>query len=106
MSARLILLAASILSASGQPFDRDVAHHLLAGTQSERIAELDYKKLCRCQCKDLTVYDQENRRSVMCTLCFFLFFKEIAGGGRTRGPLAFIYFLSFTTLPLSHSGSP
>jgi hypothetical protein len=28
------------------------------------------------------------------------------GWGATPGPLDFIYFLIFTTLPLSHSGSP
>jgi hypothetical protein len=36
------------------------------------------------------------------------FFKEVAraGWGVNPGPLDFIYFLIFTTLPLSHSGSP
>jgi hypothetical protein len=35
------------------------------------------------------------------------FFKEVARGwGANPGPLDFIYFLIFTTLPLSHSGSP
>jgi hypothetical protein len=32
---------------------------------------------------------------------YALFFKAVA-----RDPLKFIYFLIFTTLPLSHSGSP
>jgi hypothetical protein len=37
---------------------------------------------------------------------FFFLIKEVARGGeRTRGPLDFVYFLIFTTLPLSHSGS-
>jgi hypothetical protein len=45
-------------------------------------------------------------------VCFFTFlptyfFKEVARGGeRTPKPLDLIYFLIFTTLPLSHSGSP
>jgi hypothetical protein len=36
----------------------------------------------------------------------FLFFKGCPGWGAKPGPLNFIYFLIFTTLPLSHSGSP
>jgi hypothetical protein len=36
------------------------------------------------------------------------FFKKrgCPGWGANPGPLDFIYFLIFTTLPLSHSGSP
>jgi hypothetical protein len=38
---------------------------------------------------------------------FANFLKEVARGwGVNPGPLNFIYFLIFTTLPLSHSGSP
>jgi hypothetical protein len=39
----------------------------------------------------------------------FFLKKEVARGtwwGANPGPLDFIYFLIFTTLPLSHSGSP
>jgi hypothetical protein len=33
--------------------------------------------------------------------------KEVAGGwGANPGPLNLIYFIIFTTLPLSNSGSP
>jgi hypothetical protein len=37
-----------------------------------------------------------------------LFFKRNCPGwwGANPGPLDFVYFLIFTTLPLSHSGSP
>jgi hypothetical protein len=37
-----------------------------------------------------------------------VFFKKrgCPGWGANPGPLNFIYFLIFTTLPLSHSGSP
>jgi hypothetical protein len=37
-------------------------------------------------------------------IIFFL--KGCPGWGANPGPLDFIYFLIFTTLPLSHSGSP
>jgi hypothetical protein len=35
-----------------------------------------------------------------------IFLKGCPGWGANPGPLNFIYFLIFTTLPLSHSGSP
>jgi hypothetical protein len=39
---------------------------------------------------------------------FYFFFKKrgCPGSGANPGPLDFIYVLIFTTLPLSHSGSP
>ena len=45
-----------------QDFDSELSEVLLSGTQSKRIAELDYKNLCKCQCKDFTVFDKERHR--------------------------------------------
>jgi hypothetical protein len=38
--------------------------------------------------------------------CHRFFKRGCQGWGANPGPLNFIYFLIFTTLPLSHSGSP
>jgi hypothetical protein len=45
---------------------------------------------------------------IFCILTPFLYFfkRGCPGWGANPGPLNFIYFLIFTTLPLSHSGSP
>jgi hypothetical protein len=40
----------------------DVDQILKAGAQKERISELNYKKVCKCQCKDLTMYSRERKR--------------------------------------------
>ena len=40
----------------------DVDQVLKAGTQKERISELNYKKVCKCQCLDKTIYSRERKR--------------------------------------------
>ena len=42
--------------------DSDVSQILLSGTQAKRISDLNYQKACKCQCKDLTVFNKETGR--------------------------------------------
>jgi hypothetical protein len=53
---------------------------------------------------------QSDRIGRFFSFSLFLFFSFLKRGcpgwGANRGPLNLIYFLIFTTLPLSHSGSP
>ncbi len=45
-----------------QESDSELSEVLLSGTQAKRIEKLDYKNLCKCQCKDFTVFVKERNR--------------------------------------------
>jgi hypothetical protein len=63
---RRILIFSSLFLISAKCQDTfsnyDLAKILLSGRQSDRIAELDYKRVCQCQCQNLVVYNQETKR--------------------------------------------
>jgi hypothetical protein len=79
-------------------------------TQSDRIVGENY--FCHVCLRSGIAMLRRAKQPVSILLIQFDFKKEVArgpggpGGGANPGPLDFIYFLIFTTLPLSYSGSP
>jgi hypothetical protein len=85
--------------------------------------KLNYSKIWHWVLRKTTIFSPkivENRRKFItstpdwanfclladCLLWAVFFKRGCPGWGANPGPLDFIYFLIFTTLPLSHSGSP
>ncbi len=62
MRIEIVLIIFSLGLCRPQIVDEETAVHMLKGTQSVRIEQLSYKRLCQCQCKDLTVFNKEKNR--------------------------------------------